>query len=219
MCGRYSFSTNQEQLRAQFPDVDIAEQLQKNYNVAPTQEAYVIADEAARSLQAFRWGLIPFWAKDEKIGNKLINARSETLLEKPSFRNAARKRRCWVLADSFYEWKKEGTQKTPYRILLPSGQLLVLAGIWEQWQDQAANTVKSFSIVTCAPNAEMSTLHNRMPVILQGAAQQRWLQASGDEEIKELLMPLPDNSLHMYPVSRQVNSPRNNGPELHEAVA
>jgi putative SOS response-associated peptidase YedK len=215
MCGRYSFSSNTKVLTAQFEGLEIGQNLEINFNIAPTQLAYVITDDTPGTLQQFRWGLIPFWAKDKKIASRMINARSETLLEKPAFRNAATKRHCWVLADSFYEWKKENGQKIPYRIQLQDESILVMAGLWETWV-KGAEQVHSFTIITCAPNAEMAPIHNRMPLILDTKmAQQDWLEEKNPVAIQTMMQTPPGQLLKMYPVSPRVNAVRNNGPALH----
>ena len=216
MCGRYSFSTNQEKLKKQFGIIEIGDTLEISFNVAPTQNAYVIADDTPEALQQMRWGLVPFWAKDVKIGAKMINARSETAMEKPAFRNAIKKRHCLIIADSFYEWKKINGQKIPYRISLKNNDLLAFAGVWEQW-NQGEKSIKSFTILTCEPNQDMVNIHNRMPVILpENEIQRNWLEDYTYEGISELLKTPPNGLLEMYPVSSRVNSVKNNGPELHE---
>jgi putative SOS response-associated peptidase YedK len=223
MCGRYSVVLDDQQLQEQFsralrlPPGGIP----TNYNVAPTQQNPVIADAAADEVRLFTWGLVPFWAKDRKIGARMINARSEGIEDKPAFRQAIRRRRCLVLADSFYEWKREPGGKTPYRILPADGSLLVMAGIWEQWQPRDAPSAEplfTYSIITGAPNAEVRPLHDRMPMLLLDETQQgRWLdQDLPLPEVLRLLATPPDGVLRSYPVSRAVNNVRNNGPELHE---
>jgi len=218
MCGRYSFSASRKKLQQQFPGVHVEDTPEVNYNVAPTQRGYVITDDQPQQLQQFVWGLVPFWAKDQKIGSRLINARAESIHEKPSFREAVRKRRCWVLADSFYEWKKIDGKKQPYRIYRKSEDLLVFAGIWEVWRKENT-TLYSYSIITTTPNAEMAPVHNRMPVVLSDQDQQQhWLEAEEIDEVLNLLHPPADGTLTMYPVSAQVNKVSNNGPQLHEAL-
>lgn len=220
MCGRYSFSVQATVLTAQFEGLEIPPQLEINYNVAPTQQAYVITDDTPGMLQSFRWGLVPFWAKDLKTGSRMINARSETILEKPAFRQAAIKRHCWVLADSFYEWKKENGQKIPYRIFLKNETVMVMAGIWETWfSENAAKPIYTFSVITCPPNEEMIPIHNRMPVILESKELQKsWLEAKDPERIEQILQTPSSGLLDMYSVSTRVNSVRNNGPGLHERI-
>ena len=217
MCGRYSFSTDREKLKKQFKNLEVGDTLEINFNVAPTQMAYVIANDAPNTLQQMKWGLVPFWAKDVKIGAKMINARSETAMEKPSFRNAIKKRHCIVLADSFYEWKKIEGKKIPFRISLKNKELIAMAGLWETW-NKGEELVKSFTILTCSPNEEMEKIHNRMPVILpENAIQDAWLSDYTYEGISELIKTPQNDLLEMYPVSTMVNNVRNNGPELHQA--
>lgn len=218
MCGRYSLSTDPNQLRAQFGDIETGDSLEGNYNIAPTQYSYVITNDHPKLLQPFKWGLIPFWAKDEKIGSRMINARQEGIQDKPSFRGPIRRRRCLVLADSFYEWKKEGGQKIPSRILMKDDSIMVMAGIWEVWS-KGPSPVYSYSIITTPPNLEMAPIHNRMPVILPYKDQ--WEEYLSDIELDrvlELLQTPDDGILKAYTVSTKVNSVRNNGPELHEPV-
>ena len=220
MCGRYSQVYSFEQLEQQLQiPLSSAVSIPANYNVAPTQDAMVLTNDQPNALQALRWGLIPHWSKDISYGARLINARRESIATKPSFRIAIRQRRCLVFADSFYEWRRSGQQKLPYRILRSNDEVLVMAGIWEIWQ-QDGQRVKSFSIITTEPNAEMEGIHNRMPVLLlDHDSQQRWLDDLPLEDTLELLQTPPDDVLKYYRVSQQVNSVRNNSPELHQAVS
>jgi len=189
-----------------------------NYNIAPTQQAYVISNQAPGTLQLFQWGLIPSWSKDPKMGGKLINARAETVMDKPSFRTSIRQRRCLVLADSFYEWKKEGKEKTPFRIFPRNGELLVMGGIWDTWKGEG-KVIHSFSIITTGPNQEMIPIHDRMPLVLPGReAQKMWLEERDPAAVAGMLHTPGDWILDMYPVSDRVNSVRNNGAELQEAI-
>lgn len=216
MCGRFSFTASKEKIKEQFGPVETGSNLRISFNIAPTQHAYVITNDAPQKLQYIEWGLIPHWSKDGKNTGKLINARMESISGKPSFRIPIRKRRCWVLADSFYEWRRENGRKIPYRILMKDERIMVMAGIWDVWY-QGDYAVKSFSIITAPPNREISAIHNRMPVILNGEEeQQRWLENQPLEEVLSLLHTPEDGILEMYRVSEQVNSVRNNGPELHE---
>ncbi len=218
MCGRFSFITSEEQIRKQVGDIEVGGNLRINYNVAPTQHAYVITDDQLERLQYFTWGLIPYWSRDEKKSGKLINARREGITSKPSFRMPIRKRRCLVLADSFYEWRRKGTKKIPYRILLKNDDLLLFAGIWDVWY-KGDYAVKSFSIITTPPNAEMQAVHNRMPVFFTHEELQRqWLEEDDVEKVVDLLQTPEDGILKMYRVSEKVNSVKNNAPELHESV-
>ena len=220
MCGRYSQVYSFEQLEQQLQiPLSSAVSIPANYNVAPTQDAMVLTNDQPNTLQALRWGLIPHWSKDISYGARLINARREGIATKPSFRIAIRQKRCLVFADSFYEWRRSGQQKLPYRILRSNDEVLVMAGIWEIWQ-QDGQRIKSFSIITTEPNAEMEGIHNRMPVLLLDQnSQQRWLDDLPLEDTLELLQTPPDDVLKYYRISQQVNSVRNNGPELHQAVS
>lgn len=189
-----------------------------NYNVAPTQKSYVITDQQPDRLSYYTWGLLPYWSRDGKVTGRLINARSEGIAGKPSFRVPIRRRRCWVLADSFYEWIRRGNQKIPYRILPKSDELLVMAGIWDVWK-KGEEEIRSFSILTTPPNREMSHLHNRMPLVLSSRdIQEHYLFSEDLDEVLDLLHTPPDGVLDYYRVSQKVNSYRNNSPELHKPV-
>lgn len=190
-------------------------QYSPRYNIAPGQTVPVIGgDVSGRWLAAMRWGLVPHWAKEASMGNKLINARAETLAEKPSFRDSFRHRRCLIPADGFYEWKKEGKSSTPYRIVLPGQELFAFAGLWDRW-DTAEGSIFSFTIITTAASPFMQGIHSRMPVILRGEREYAaWLDGGADTDLlKRMLRPFEER-LHIYPVSRLVNSPRNDLPEL-----
>lgn len=219
MCGRYSQVYQIEQAEKQLGiSLSASTEIVPNYNLAPTQEAQVILNEDPYLLQLLRWGLIPHWAKDIKQGARLINARRESIATKPSFRVPIRKRRCLVLADSFYEWRRSGKEKLPYRILRKNDELLVMAGIWDEARidDQYYRT---FSIITTSPNAEMEAIHDRMPVLLLNQKdQQAWLGEQSLDETLELLQTPADDVLRYYRVSQRVNSVRNNGPEMHDRI-
>ncbi len=218
MCGRYSFAPKPKQLEAQLHDMQRPLDLKISFNIAPTHQAYVVANDDPDRLQLMQWGLVPSWSPDGKNGGKLINARAEGIGAKPAFRAAVRARRCLVPADSFYEWRTEGKRKIPYRISLKNGELLFLAGIWEEWR-HGGELKRTFSIVTTEPNREMTALHNRMPVVLADAEQQQsWLYSKSLEEALATLRPAGDDSLDLYRVSEKLNSPANDGPELHEKV-
>ncbi len=222
MCGRYSQTMTPHQIEEAFGPVTVPADLAPNYNVAPTQFAPIITNRAPQQVELFEWGLVPFWSKDGKNNARMINARAEGILDKPSFRKPVRERRCLVLADSFYEWRREGKEKHPFRIQLPDAKApVVFAGIWEYWRDKdnPEHEKLTFSIITTAPNAEMSPIHDRMPVVLAKAdLQQAWLSELTEDDITELLHTPADGTLELYPVSQLVNSVRNNGPELHEGL-
>jgi len=190
--------------------------MQPHFNIAPTQPVAVVPNDGRNKLDFFVWGLIPSWAKDPNIGSRLINARAETLHEKPSFRTAFRRRRCLVLADGFYEWRQAERGKTPMYIRLASGKPFAFAGLWESWNSPDGSNVLSCTIITTQPNELMATIHNRMPVILPEEAYPIWLESSeaDPQRLTGLLKPYPAEQMQAYPVSPLVNSPKNDLPEL-----
>jgi len=186
------------------------------YNIAPTQEVLTIVRQGdRRAPKMMRWGLVPFWAKDVKIGYKMINARGEEIETKPAFRNAFKKRRCLVIADGFYEWRKDGARKTPMYIQLKGHSPFAFAGLWEVWSPPDGEQVLSCAIVTCDPNELIATIHDRMPVILSEEAERIWLdpQVQDPMALKGLLRPFPAGSMKACAVSPLVNSVKNHGPE------
>ena len=226
MCGRFTLASNAEALNQTFFDFAGPMDLSPRYNISPTQDVAVIANTSTDTgeprdtgqVDFFHWGLIPSWAKDPKIGNRMINARSETLSEKPSFRNAYKHRRCLILADGYYEWKQipGDRSKQPVYIRLKSQKPFALAGLWEVWQaDGVDEPLRSCTIITCPPNAMLEEIHHRMPVILPQDAYVKWLapnQQSADT-LQRLLVPYLDEEMEAYPVSRFVNRPTNDSPE------
>jgi putative SOS response-associated peptidase YedK len=221
MCGRFTLfadpSDLQEMVSLSTPLPDLA----PRYNIAPTQPVAVVANGETRALELFRWGLIPSWAKDPAIGNRLINARAETLAEKPSFRTALKKRRCLILADGFYEWKREGNKKTPMYVQLKDQQPFAFAGLWEVWKSPDDKLVKSCTIITTTPNALMEKIHDRMPVILPPKAYDLWL-SPGElpaEKALPLLKPFAASQMRAVTVSPLVNNPKFDSPECVVPVA
>jgi putative SOS response-associated peptidase YedK len=213
MCGRFAFYSPSEATAALF-GVSGSLDVEPRYNIAPTQYVAAIrnAEDDERELALLRWGLVPFWAKDPAIGNRMINARAETVAEKPAFRAAYRRRRCLVLADGFYEWHTEETGKTPYYITLASEQPFAFAGLWEDWQSKESDeSIQSTTLITAAANDFMITLHHRMPVILEPDTANRWL-AGDDELIDYVIQHSP--KLRAWPVDRSVNNPRHEGESL-----
>jgi len=213
MCGRFSLVQDPNQLRATFAWLNIPETMGPRYNVAPTQPVAVVPNDGRNQLDFYLWGLIPFWAKDPSIGSRMINARAETLAEKPSFKSALRHRRCLILADGFYEWKQEPGMKTktPMRIQLKDGKPFAFAGLWERWNSPDGSEVRSCTIITTQPNDFMATIHNRMPVILPADLTLRWIdeESLDPQEVQSLLQPFPSEMMMAYPVSTLVNSPAN----------
>lgn len=215
MCGRYTLNLPIVELADQL-DLDLPEfTFEPRYNIAPTQKLPIVTFEEGKVLALHRWGLIPFWAKDPSIGNKMINARGETLAHKPAFRTALARRRCLVPASGFYEWKKTPTGKIPQHIHNQDQSLLTFAGLWESWKDGEDKELRSFTIITVTPNELMAPIHDRMPAIILPQDRERWLSPDlTSEEALQLLRPCPDGLLTADPVSTLVNSPRNEGPEL-----
>jgi putative SOS response-associated peptidase YedK len=195
-------------------DVEVME-YEPSYNVAPTQPVLTVTlDDNVRSGHFMKWGLIPSWAKDASIGSRMINARAETVAERPSFRAAFRRRRCLVLADGFFEWKRVGNRRIPMRISLKSHEPFAFAGLWETWRNPKGDTVLSCTIITTRANDDISEIHDRMPVILPRGADEPWLDPEAPLEIVSgLLTPYEDGQLEAVEVSTLVNSPRNNVPE------
>lgn len=218
MCGRFSFSPLAKIIEDRF-DVKVDSSYKPRYNSAPTQSLAVISNLEPDKLSFFKWGLIPFWAKDPKIGNRMINAKSETISEKPAFRNPFKRKRCLVPADSFYEWKKiTPKEKIPYRIMMKDKSLFAMAGIWDTWKTPEGDDLYSFSILTTSPNKLLENIHNRMPVILAREDEKRWLQEEQPEKLESLLNPFNEDLMTAYPVSKLVNSPANDVEQVHEAV-
>ncbi|MBI4327831.1 MAG: SOS response-associated peptidase [Chloroflexi bacterium] len=220
MCGRYTLTKQEKRLQEYF---DLTERLPftPRYNIAPTQAAPVILMENAPQRRMMRWGLIPFWAKDETVGNKLINARSETLADKPSFRKAFERRRCLVIADGFFEWAKTKGGRSPVRIVLKDPEPFAMAGLWEKWLSPMGYEVESFTIITTKANDLMAKVHDRMPVILPEGNYEQWLdlQPTNLKGLQTLLRPCSADAMELYPVSAAVNNPRHDGPECVEPVS
>jgi len=215
MCGRYSITVAPEALAARF-DTPVPEELaQPRYNAAPTQQLPVVLDDGTRHMALLRWGLVPRWAKDESIGNRLINARAESIEEKPSFRDAFSRRRCLVLADGFFEWQRAASGKQPFRFTLASGEPFALAGLWERWRRPDGNELRTFTIITTSANELVAPAHDRMPVMLLPEHEALWLdQKAGPGVWRDLLRPYPPDRMQAYPVSPAVNSPAHDGPEV-----
>ncbi len=219
MCGRFSFSPLAKIIEDRF-DVKVdAMKYKPRYNCAPTQDLAVISNSNPGEVSFYRWGLIPFWAKDISIGNKLINAKAETLTEKPSFKNAFRSKRCLVLSDGFFEWKKiNENEKIPYRIKMADNELFAMAGIWDTWKNVNGDPIHSFSIITTQSNKLMAEIHTRMPVILEKKHEKDWLLMDDTDFLQTLLIPYPAESMRAYQVSKLVNSPANDIPEILDSV-
>lgn len=219
MCGRFSLTQTGEDLAAVF-QLKCIPPVAPRFNIAPTQPVATITatlEHSEPQFQLLRWGLIPSWAKDPTIGNRLINARAETVAEKPSFRAAFKRRRCLILADGFYEWQRQANRKTkqPYYFFLEQHRLFAFAGLWEHWTDpNSGGELRTCTILTTAPNALMEPIHNRMPVILAPEDYETWLDPSyyNPGELEGMLGPYPSEEMDAYAVSTLVNKPQNDVP-------
>lgn len=220
MCGRFTLTTKLDNLQARFGiDTEDLEVMPK-YNIAPTQDVLTVVNRGQVRAQMMRWGLIPFWAKDVKIGNRMINARAESVVEKSAFREAFQRRRCLVVADGFYEWRKEGKLRMPIRVILNSSEAFGFAGLWETWKAADGELVRSCTIVTTVANSLIAPVHDRMPVILSREAEAQWLDTSVTDtaELRELLLPYPSSEMQLYEVSQAVNFPHVDTPDCISPV-
>ena len=223
MCGRFTQQRPASELAEIFRAEPLVDDPGGHYNVAPTDDALVVVQrDERRGLTAYRWGLIPHWATEARVGSKMINARAETITSSPAFRDAFVRKRCLVPVDSFYEWKREGSVRQPYRIVRRDGRPLALAGLWAGWKDPATDIVRrTFTIVTTTPNEAIAGLHDRMPVIVAEDAWARWLGPvpADPGELLGLLVPSEEVDLDVYAVVRDVNDVRRDGPEMITALA
>ena len=216
MCGRYSLIADIQELARQFEFDGTGFENSPRYNVAPTQSVLTVTNRDERQGEFMRWGLIPSWAKDASIGSRMINARGETVAQKPSFRNALQRRRCLVLADGFYEWQKVGKGKRPMRIVLKSREPFAFAGLWETWRNPEGEAVRSCALITTEANDLLRPIHERMPVILPRELEEFWLDGdvADSAALSDVLAPYPDGSMEVYEVSTLVNKATNSGPDL-----
>lgn len=217
MCGRFTLTVDTAELGETFPQLNLPADLTPRYNIAPSQAIAVVTNSGQYRVEFFRWGLIPSWAKDPSIGNRMINARAESLSEKPAFRTAYKRHRCLVLADGFYEWRKEPGRKTktPMYVRLSSGKPFAFAGLWEAWRAPDESTLLSCTIITTTPNSLVEQIHNRMPVILDPQAYDLWLDPAEQDPklLDEWLKPYPAAQMTAYTVSIVVNNPAMDVPE------
>lgn len=226
MCGRYTLSADAgslwQELDLEGTPADL-EGMPPRYNIAPTQQVPVVVDRAPRKLVALRWGLVPFWAKDPSIGSRMINARAESVADKPAFKRLFASRRCLVAADGFYEWRRDGEgkkpKKTPVHIRLASGRPFTFAGLWDAWKQPDGTPLRTFTIITTRASASIAHIHDRMPVIVSPDDRRRWLDREADpEDLHGLLGPHPPEELVHWEVSTVVNAPANDVPECIEPV-
>jgi len=224
MCGRFSLFSSFEDIIQAF-DVEKMineDEYTKTYNIAPTQNIISIINDGHMNRMGYlSWGLIPSWSKDPKIRTKMINARSETVDEKPSFRESFIRRRCLIPMDSFFEWKQTSSSKQPYRIKMKNDRLFVVAGLWDTWYSSTGERINSCTILTTSPNELMSSLHHRMPVILPQKEYETWLNPlkQDTQELRSLLVSYPASDMEAYPVSTAVNSVRNNDQSLIQQIS
>jgi putative SOS response-associated peptidase YedK len=218
MCGRFTLTVDPSELQDTFNNYNFPSRFGPRFNIAPSQPVLAIPNDDANTADFFIWGLIPMWAKDPSIGSRLINARGETIAEKPSFRGSFKHKRCLILADGFYEWKSIGNRKTktPYFIYMKDRKPFAFAGLWDSWESPDGSSVKTCTIITTTPNELMRSLHDRMPVILHPRDYAKWLEASSQtpENLLSLIKPYPADDMSAHPVSTLVNKPANDTPEL-----
>ena len=218
MCGRFTLTVDPAEAQENFNNFTFPEKFAPRFNIAPTQPILAIPNDEKFTADFFIWGLIPMWAKDPGIGNRLINARAETLAEKPSFRGSLKYKRCLILADGFYEWKSSDGKKskTPFFIHMKDRKPFAFAGLWDSWNSPEGSQLKTCTIITTEPNELMSLLHNRMPVILHPRDYDKWLDPSSQtpDQLLPLLKPFPAEMMDAYPVTPLVNKPANDTPEL-----
>ncbi|WHY58937.1 SOS response-associated peptidase [Peribacillus simplex] len=222
MCGRFTLFTDIEDIKDRF-DIQgsFDEEYQFSYNIAPSHSVLSVINDGTRNrLGYLRWGLIPFWAKDEKVGYKMINARAETIAEKTSFKNAYKKKRCLIIADSFYEWKKTPERKIPMRIKLKNHAPFGMAGIWESWKSPEGLSIYSCSVITTVPNELMKSIHDRMPVILKPEDEKDWLNPSINDPayLQQYLKSFDSEKMEAFEVSTDVNSTKKNSPNLIQQI-
>ena len=221
MCGRYAQRTDPKRLAKEFKVAEVLN-VEPRYNIAPTQEVLAVRESPdGREMTLYKWGLVPSWAKDASVGAKLINARGETVTEKPSFREAFRRRRCVIPADGFYEWQRKNGRKQPFFFRMMDERPFGFAGLWERWEGEGGEVINSCAILTTEANEVLRPVHDRMPVILHPDDYELWLGAEARELglVKEMLRPYPAEEMVGYPVGRGVNSPRNQGAGLLERAA
>ncbi|OJX47310.1 MAG: hypothetical protein BGO78_17755 [Chloroflexi bacterium 44-23] len=220
MCGRFTLSYKANELQLSLGITDIPEDWEPRYNIAPTQAIPAVINPVTKKMEFLYWGLVPSWAKDVSIGSKMINARSETVLEKPSFKNAFLRRRCLILADGFYEWKRSAKSKisTPYYFQLEDREIFALAGIYEIWHSPEGSELWSGSIITCPANELVAPIHDRMPIMLDKENMWAYLDNKPITEIKAMLAPFDATQMIAHEVSPKVNSGRVDSPDLVEAV-
>ncbi len=221
MCGRFTITLEPAFFQQELDLGKVPSEWTPRYNTAPSQDIPVVTNPVARDVVMLRWGLIPSWAKDPKIGFRMINARSETIQEKPSFQNAFKQRRCLILADGFFEWQKysrRGAPKVPTYFQLSDGAPFTFAGIWETWRSPEGDPLRSCAIITCPPNDLIAVVHNRMPVMLDKTTCWNWLADQPANTLQAMLAPYPADKMRAHPVGLAVNNPRSDTPECTQPL-
>lgn len=224
MCGRFTMAIDSDDLRTQLALGQMPLDWEKRYNVAPSQDVPTVINPESRNVLWMKWGLVPFWAKDPSIGFKMINARAETVAEKPSYRNSFKNKRCLILADGFYEWRKAGKVSIPYYFQLENGAPFAFAGLWDDWENKGVSSLPGLpglttcTLITTSANGDVQPVHVRMPVILTKQTMWDWLEEDNPKALLSMLRPLPDGILTARQVSRDVNSPTSQGEYLTEPV-
>jgi putative SOS response-associated peptidase YedK len=217
MCGRFALYSSFSAIKEYADVLNEIGELEQNYNAAPGQIIPIIMIEEKKIiLESVKWGLVPFWSNNPKIGSRMINARAETIAEKPSFKAAFRYRRCLIPANGFFEWRR--SDKQPFYITLKERELFTFAGIWEEWYHADGTSMRTCSIITTEPNEVMQNIHNRMPVILTPKNEQKWLTQNNQKKLLNLLKPFNSNEMQMHPVSKAVNSYKNNDSQLLKEI-
>ncbi|GED70885.1 putative SOS response-associated peptidase YoqW [Brevibacillus reuszeri] len=222
MCGRFTIVFDSDELIERFEVEEVPYEWKKQYNIAPGQLIpAIIEDRGQRRLGRLKWGLVPYWAKDEKSAYKLINAKSETIQEKPAFKQLFVRKRCIIPADGFYEWRKVGSEKQPMRIMMKTGEPFAFAGLFDTWTNPAGEKLHTCTIITTKPNQIVTDIHDRMPVILQKQDEAIWLdrQSFDADRLQSLLVPYDSEKMRAYPVPSIVGSPKNDMPECIEEIA
>lgn len=221
MCGRYYLKSEKNVIVNEFNIYEvISEDIKPDYNIAPGRNVLCVVRNHHNKLVSMRWGLIPSWAKDEKIANRTINARAESLIEKPSFLKPFQSQRCLIIADGFYEWQKDAPRKIPYAITLKNNKPFAFAGLYDHWQSPDHEIITTCTIITTKANQLLASIHNRMPVILPKTAYDIWLDKNFQDirKLSSFLIPFDDSQMHIYEVSDSVNSVKNNSPSLIQPV-
>jgi putative SOS response-associated peptidase YedK len=223
MCNRFTLSTDKDDLQSRYGFIDPDGVLLKpRYNIAPTQySSTAVVNRDIRELKMMRWGLVSFWARDIKIGNKLTNAKAETLTEKRSYKRSFREKRCLILADGFYEWKEVNKRKIPFRFVLKTRKPFSFAGLWDEWKTPEGDKLLSFTMITTSPNSLIEPIHGRMPVILHPQDESKWLdpELKDTDKLSELLVPFPSDLMEAYEVSTIVNYYKKDSPDCIRPVA